>query len=132
VVAKIGEGMADTRYQEGSLKKFKTKQGVVWKLRYFATRCSDGKWSEQTPLYVGAVSDLSTENKARVKAVELGLIEQINRTSIPVNKITFGFLARDYVRINLHDEVHGASHYQQAPAPSLGGNARSRNEGSGN
>jgi integrase len=105
VVAKIGEGMADTRYQEGSLKKFKTKQGVVWKLRYFATRCSDGKWSEQTPLYVGAVSDLSTENKARVKAVELGLIEQINRTSIPVNKITFGFLARDYVRINLADDA---------------------------
>jgi integrase len=105
VVANIGEDMAGMRYQEGSLKEFKTKQGKVWRLRYFATRCSDGKWSEQTPLYVGAVSDFSTEKKARVKAVELGLIEQINRTSIPVNKVTFGFLARDYIRLNLADDA---------------------------
>jgi integrase len=105
VVANIGESMANTRYQDGSLKKFETKQGVVWKLRYFANRCSDGKWSEQTPLYVGAVSDFSTEKKARAEAVRLGLIEQINRTSIPVNKITFGFLARDYIRINLADDA---------------------------
>lgn len=105
MVANIGEDMAGMRYQEGSLKEFKTKQGKVWRLRYFATRCSDGKWSEQTPLYVGAVSDFSTEKKARVKAVELGLIEQINRTSIPVNKVTFGFLARDYIRLNLADDA---------------------------
>lgn len=97
--------MADTRYQAGSLKKFKTKQGWVWKLRYFANRCSDGKWSEQTPLSVGAVSDFPTEKKTRAEAVRLGLIEQINRTSIPVNKITFGFLARDYIRINLADDA---------------------------
>lgn len=55
--------MADTRYQTGSLKKFTTKQGEVWKLRYFGYRCSDGKWSEQTPLFVGAVADFSTEKK---------------------------------------------------------------------
>ena len=93
--------MADTRYQQGSLRKFKTKQGMVWRLRYFANRCSDGKWSEQTSLFVGAVSEFPTEKKARAEAVRLGLIEQINRTSVPVNKVTFGFLARDYMRINL-------------------------------
>ncbi len=105
MVADFGESMADTRYQQGSLKKFKTKQGMVWRLRYFATRCSDGKWSEQTPLSVGAVSDFPTEKRARAEAARLGLIEQINRTSIPVNKITFGFLARDYMRINLADDA---------------------------
>jgi len=97
--------MADTRYQDGSLKQYNTKQGTVWKLRYFAYRASDGKWSEQTPLFVGAVSNFSTEKKARAEAERLGLIEQINRTSIPVNKITFGFLARDYMRIDLADDA---------------------------
>ncbi len=70
--------MADTRHQAGSLKKFKTKQGPVWKLRYFAYRISDGKWTEQTPLLVGAVSEFPTEKRARDEAVRLGLIEQIN------------------------------------------------------
>jgi integrase len=97
----MGESMANTRYQAGSLKKFKTKQGLVWMLRYFAYRDSDGKWSEQTPLLVGAVSDFPTEKKARAEAVRLGLIEQINRTSVPISKVTFGFIARDYIRINL-------------------------------
>ena len=89
--------MADTRYQEGSLKKFRAKQGMVWRLRYFATRCSDGKWSEQTPLFVGAITDFPTEKKARTEAVRLKLIEQINRTCVPVSKVTFGFIARDYI-----------------------------------
>jgi integrase len=97
--------MADTRYQEGSLKQFKTKQGLVWKLRYFAYRDPDGKWTEQTPLVVGAVSDFSTEKRARAEAVRLGLIEQINRTSVPVNKVTFGFIARDYVRVDLAEDA---------------------------
>jgi len=97
--------MADTRYQAGSLKKFKTKQGQVWKLRYFAYRSSDGKWTEQTPLLVGAVSDFPTEKRARAEAVRLGLIEQINRSSVPVSKVTFGFVARDYIRINLSDKA---------------------------
>jgi integrase len=105
VVAEIGESMADTRYQAGSLKKFKTKQGVVWKLRYFSHRSSDGKWTEQTPLLVGAVSDFPTEKRARAEAVRLGLIERINRTSVPINKVTFGFVARDYIRINLSDKA---------------------------
>jgi integrase len=105
VVANIGESMADTRYQAGSLKKFKTKQGWVWKLRYFAYRDSDGRWSEQTPLLVGTISDFSTEKKARAEAVKLKLIEQINRTSVPVSKVTFGFIARDYIRINLADDA---------------------------
>lgn len=97
--------MADTRYQTGSLKKFKTKQGQVWKLRYFAHRSSDGKWTEQTPLLVGAVSDFPTEKRARAEAVRLGLIEQINRTSVPINNVTFGFIARDYIRIKLSDNA---------------------------
>jgi integrase len=105
VVAEIGESMADTRYQAGSLKQFRTKHGLVWKLRYFAYRDSDGKWAEQTPLLVGSVSDFSTEKKARAEAVRLGLIEQINRTSVPLSKVTFGFIARDYVRINLSDDA---------------------------
>src|ERR1035437_7228977 len=97
--------MADTRYQEGSLKKFETKQGLAWKLRYFSHRSSDGKWTEQTPLLVGAVSDFPTEKRARAEAVRLGLIERINRTSVPINKVTFGFVARDYIRIKLSDKA---------------------------
>src|ERR1035437_10482570 len=93
--------MADTRYQEGSLRKLSTKRGEVWNLRYFGYRCSDGKWSEQTPLPVGAVSLFPTEKKARAEAVRLKLIEQINRTSVPVSEVTFGFIARDYIRVNL-------------------------------
>jgi hypothetical protein len=30
--------MAHTGYQSGTLKKVKTKHGMVWKLRYFAHR----------------------------------------------------------------------------------------------
>ncbi|HTV53530.1 MAG TPA: site-specific integrase [Terriglobia bacterium] len=97
--------MANTRYQEGSLKKVKSKQGMAWKLRYFANRTTDGKWTEQTPLWVGLVADFPTEKRARVEAVRLGLIEQINRTSVPVKMVTFGFIARDYVRINLADSA---------------------------
>jgi integrase len=97
--------MANTRYQEGSLKKVKSKQGIAWKLRYFANRTTDGKWAEQTPLWVGMVVDFPTEKKARVEAVRLGLIEQINRTSVPVKAVTFGFIARDYVRVNLSESA---------------------------
>lgn len=78
---------------------------MVWRLRYFATRCSDGKWSEQTPLFVGAITDFPTEKKARTEAVRLKLIEQINRTCVPVSKVTFGFIARDYIRMNLADDA---------------------------
>jgi integrase len=54
---------------------------------------------------VGAVSDFATEKRARAEAVRLGLIEQINRTSVPINKVTFGFVAKDYIRINLSDKA---------------------------
>lgn len=97
--------MAHTGYQSGTLKRVQTKRGMVWKLRYFAHRPSDGKWSEQTPLLVGSVQDFPNERRARDEAVRLGLIEQINRTGIPTNKVTFGFIARDYIRVNLGDDA---------------------------
>ncbi|HEY3704450.1 MAG TPA: tyrosine-type recombinase/integrase [Terracidiphilus sp.] len=37
--------------------------------------------------------------------MRLGLIERINRTSLPLTKVTFGFIARDYIRINLSDNA---------------------------
>jgi integrase len=94
-----------TRYQSGSLKKYDTKQGKVWKLRYFATRPSDGKWVEQTPLVVGLVTDFPTEKRARTEAIRLGLLEQINRDTTPVNRIRFGAIARDYIRVALAEDA---------------------------
>jgi hypothetical protein len=97
--------MAHTGYQSGTLKRVQTKRGMVWKLRYFAHRSTDGKWVEQTPLLVGSVQDFPNERRARDEAVRLGLIEQINRNSLPVNKVTFGFIARDYMRVALADDA---------------------------
>ncbi len=94
-----------TRYQLGSLRKYDTKQGKVWKLRYFATRPSDGKWVEQTPLVVGLVTDFPTEKKARIEAIRLGLLDQINRNNTPVNRTTFGAVARDYIRLALAENA---------------------------
>ena len=97
--------MAHTGYQSGTLKKVKTKHGVVWKLRYFAHRSTDGKWVEQTPLLIGRVQDFPNERRARDEAVRLGIIEQINRNNVPASKVTFGFIAKDYMRIALADDA---------------------------
>ena len=97
--------MAHTGYQSGTLKKVKTKHGMVWKLRYFAHRSTDGKWVEQTPLLVGTVQDFPNERRARDEAVRLGLVEQINRNNVPVCKATFGLIARDYMRVALADDA---------------------------
>jgi integrase len=97
--------MAHKGYQSGTLKKVKTKHGMVWKLRYFAHRSTDGKWVEQTPLLVGRVQDFPNERRARDEAVRLGLIEQINRNIVPASKATFGFIAKDYLRVALAEDA---------------------------
>lgn len=93
-----------SRYQEGSLKKYNTKQGKVWKLRYFAIRPRDGQWVEQTPLVVGLVKDLSTEKKARNEAVSKGLIVRINQSQ-QIGKVSFGQMARHYVDVSLSPDA---------------------------
>jgi integrase len=105
-------------YQRGSLKKMKKKEGWTWVLRYRA----NGK--EKTPLVVGLVCDLRTEDEANVEVDRLGLRTQINvRNSSSEGRMRFGELAEFYLTV-VTDPTVTASPMDENTMPILKHNVR--------
>jgi hypothetical protein len=53
-----------TRYQKGSLKRVMRKEGESWVLRNRKRRALDGKWVEATPIFIGTLQELPSEEAA--------------------------------------------------------------------
>jgi len=105
-------------YQRGSLKKVEKKEGLTWVLRYRF----NGK--EQTPLVVGLVCDLPTEDDANNEVDDLGLRAQINSQSkTPQGRIKFSELAEFYLTV-VTDPTVTASPMGENTMPILKHNVR--------
>jgi integrase len=86
-------------YQRGSLKKVERKEGMTWVLRYRI------KGKEQTPLVVGLVRDLPTEDKANVEVDRLGLRVRVNCTNPRTERVRFNQLGEYYLKVEFDPEV---------------------------
>jgi integrase len=105
-------------YQRGCLTKMKRKKGLTWTLRYRI----NGK--EQTPLVVGLVRDLTTEDEANVEVDRLGLRAQINvRNTALQGQLRFGELAEFYLMV-VTDPIVTASPMDENTMPILKHNVR--------
>jgi len=91
------------RFQNGSLKRVKRAQGEAWVLRYRTRRLTDGKWVEATPILVGSVTELRSEEAAwrKVESLNINLNQPRATTAGPV---AFGELARNYLANELADD----------------------------
>lgn len=86
-------------YQRGSLKKVKTKKGWIWVLRYRING------AEQTPLVVGLVDDVPTEDEASLEADRLGLRVRINCGVPQGGRMKYCELAEYYLKVEFDPEV---------------------------
>jgi integrase len=105
-------------YQRGSLKKVQRKEGLTWVLRHRI------KGKEQTPLVVGLVSDLPTEDQANVEVDRLGLRAEINvRNGTSQGRLKFTELAEFYLMV-VTDPTVTASPMDENTMPILKHNVR--------
>ena len=90
--------MVRKRNQHGSMRVLSRKSGEVFEYRYYRTRV-DGK---RTPanFVVGSVAELKTEAGAwaKIRKMNFDPNSSVNTTTTP---ITFGELAKDYIRVEL-------------------------------
>lgn len=98
--------MARKRNQQGSIRVLSRKIGDVFEYRYYRTR-SDGR-RVPANFVVGPVAELRTEAQAWGRLRKMGF--DPNTASVRANKpITFGELARDYIRVELEDDQSEAA-----------------------
>jgi integrase len=90
--------MVRKRNQHGSMRVLHRKTGDVYEYRYYTTR-ADGKRT-QANFVVGTVAELKTEagGWAKVRKMNFDPNTPANTTTKP---ITFGELAKDYIRVEL-------------------------------
>ena len=97
--------MARKRNQHGSIRVLSRKSGDVFEYRYYRTR-ADG---ERVPanFVVGTVDELGTEAGAWVRIRNMGFDPNVSVSN--GKPITFGELARDYIRVELSDDQSEAA-----------------------
>src|SRR5580700_10912159 len=90
--------MVRKRNQHGSMRVLSRKSGDVFEYRYYRTRV-DGKRIPAN-FVVGSVTELKTEAGAwaKVRKMNFNPNSSVNTTAKP---ITFGELAKDYIRMEL-------------------------------
>jgi integrase len=90
--------MVRKRNQHGSMRVLSRKSGDVFEYRYYRTRV-DGKRAPAN-FVVGSVAELKTEAGAwaKVRKMNFDPNSPVNTTATP---ITFGELAKDYIRVEL-------------------------------
>jgi len=90
--------MVRRRNQHGSMRVLSRQSGDVFEYRYYRTR-ADGKRTAAN-FVVGSVTELKTEAGAwaKVRKMNFDPNTAINTTTKP---ITFGELAKDYIRVEL-------------------------------
>ena len=90
--------MARKRNQHGSIRVLPRNSGDVYEYRYYRTRV-DGK-RVPANFVVGPVAELKTEAGAwaKIRKMNFDPNSPVNTTTKP---ITFGELAKDYIRVEL-------------------------------
>ena len=104
--------MARKRNQHGSIRVLSRKSGDVFEYRYYKTR-ADG---ERVPanFVVGTVEELNNEAGAWARIRKMGF--NPNASSSRITKpVTFGELAKDYIRVELSLDQSEAACYPQSP-----------------
>jgi integrase len=97
-VGRKRKGMS--RFQRGWLRREKRKAGETWVLRWYRTRPTDGKRTEQTTA-IGLIADIGKSESAAWREVQrLHLHEAINGPAHP-SAPTFGELGSSYLRSEL-------------------------------
>jgi integrase len=91
------------RFQRGSLRTERRKNGDTWVLRYFVTREADGRRVEHT-LSVGLVHDFPSESAAWAEVECQHLNQQINQPSFQ-GRVTFADLAHHYIQNELSEQA---------------------------
>jgi integrase len=97
--------MARKRNQHGSIRVLSRRSGDVFEYRYYKTR-ADGK-RVQANFVVGTVDELRTEAGAWAKIRNIGFDPNVSVSS--GKPITFGGLAKDYIRVELSDDQSQAA-----------------------
>ena len=97
--------MARKRNQHGSIRVLSRKSGDVFEYRYYRTR-ADG---ERVPanFVVGTVDELGTEAGAWARIRNMGFDPNVSVSN--GKPITFGELAKDYIRVELSDDQSEAA-----------------------
>ena len=98
--------MARERNQHGSIRTLSRKSGDVFEYRYYRTR-ADG---ERVPanFVVGSVRELKTEAGVWAKLRKIGFDPNSSKTKT-AKPLTFGELAKDYIRVELSDNQNEAA-----------------------
>ena len=98
--------MARERNQHGSIRTLSRKSGDVFEYRYYRTR-ADG---ERVPanFVVGSVRELKTEAGVWAKLRKIGFDPNSSKTKT-AKPLTFGELAKDYIRVELSDNQDEAA-----------------------
>src|ERR1035441_3168823 len=93
--------MARRRNQHGGVRVLSRKSGDVFEYRYYRTR-ADGK-RVPANFVVGTVTELKTEAGAWARLRSIGF-DPNTAFGRAVKPVTFGELARDYIRVELPDD----------------------------
>jgi integrase len=98
--------MVRKRNQHGSIRVISRKSGDIYEYRYYRTRV-DGK---RTPanFVVGTVAELKTEAGAWAKVRKMNF-DPNSPVNAAVKPITFGELAKDYIRLELATDQSNAA-----------------------
>jgi integrase len=97
--------MARKRNQHGSIRVLSRKSGDVFEYRYYRTR-ADGK-RVPANFVVGTVEELRTEAGAWARIRHLGFDPNVSVSN--GKPITFGELAKDYIRVELSEDQSQAA-----------------------
>lgn len=97
--------MARKRNQHGSIRVLSRKSGDVFEYRYYKTR-ADGE-RVAANFVAGTVAELKSEAGAWEKIRKMGF--NPNASASTVKPVTFGELAKDYMRVELSDDQSEAA-----------------------
>src|ERR1035441_8828547 len=98
--------MARKRNQHGSIRVLSRKSGDTFEYRYYRTR-ADGE-RVGANFVVGTVAELRTKAGAWTRLRTMGFDPNASVTKV-VKPVTFGELAKDYIRVELSDDQSEAA-----------------------
>jgi len=98
--------MVRKRNQHGSMRVLSRKSGDVFQYRYYRIR-ADGK-RKPTNFVVGTVTELKTEAGAWTKLRKMNF-DPNAPANVTTKPITFGELAKDYIRVELATDQSNAA-----------------------
>ena len=98
--------MVRKRNQHGSMRVISRKSGDVFEYRYYRTRVDGERVAAN--FVVGSVAELKTEAGAWAKVRKMSF-DPNSPANVSVKPITFGELAKDYIRVELANDQTSAA-----------------------